>query len=413
MENKAVYAYPHYRFDADKDTVRKIKQDDRFHRSENKNGMEYHAKSDDGLAVSIYSGDKDTQMTSVYFQGKGSAEIGAFYRRMTLENKKTPVDNLVKKDNERGGQAEEIAYNTLNFKCDVVGSDETGKSETFKETIVVAAYIKPGKKHMDALLKLNVNDSKKMVKTGAKNPQKRLNEVGKELLSDTRNGSPTIKSYADLKEKLKEKDGVCLVKTEHLIICVTRYSNKDYNNCVHDFNTQLTDLHGKVIKELLKNIEVDEKTYIVTDDFYGERKTDGNRMRLVKELNDLGYSQVISTTEADANVIAVSCASVISTYLQNLYLEELADHYKLDYNDIFMGTIAEDIYHEVKSGKFSLEEEKALSAKPFKSSQEEYYRSIEAFMNKLLEKGDDVLADFFDKYAKRPKSMKHSRRKAN
>ena len=315
--------------------------------------------------------------------------------------------------NEQGKQVKEVTYKELNFEYNVVGSDETGKSETFKEIIVVAAYVRPGKEHMDALLKLNVNDSKKMVNKDSKDPQNRLNEVGEEL-SNIGENSPTIKSYSDLKKKLKTGDGVWVETTDHLIYCVTVYSNEKYNGekKSKDVNTQLTDLHLKVIQELLKHIEIDDKTYIVVDDFFSEsgegnkkRSEEGNRKRLVGELNDSGCSQIVSVTKADANVIAVSCASVISAYLQNLHLKEIAkaDDRNLDYNDIFAGTISADIYEKVKEGKFSLEEQKALSEKPWKNERAAYYKSIEDFMKKLQEKGNNVLAKFFDDYAKKPK----------
>lgn len=403
MGNKTVFDYGHYTFDADEATISKIEQDDKFQGrwvdTKEEWGIRRHAKSDEGLEVSISITDKDTPLKSVYLHGNGCAEIGASYRRMTLENDKEPVENLVEKNNKQGRQAEEVTYCELNFKYNVVGSDETGKSETFKEIIVVAAYVKPEKEHMDALLRLNVNDSKKMVNKNSKNPQKRLNEIGREL-SNIGENSPTGKPYSDFKKKLGEEDGTLLAETDHLIFCVTAYSNKEYNDSSEDSNKQLTNLHEKVIEKLLEYIKGNDETYIVVDDFFSENtdKEGGNRMNLVDKLSDLGYSQVVSVTKADAKVIAVSCASVISAYLQNLHLQELANDYDLDYKDIYAGTIPEEIYDKVKNGKFCLEEEKTLT-----KDQKDYYAKVEVFMEKLKNKGDKVLAEFFDKYAKRPK----------
>lgn len=271
MGNKTVYDYEHYTFDADEATISKIEQDDKFQSrwvdTKEEWGTRRHAKSDKGLEISISITDKDTLLKSVYIHGSECAEIGASYRRMTLENNKEPVENLVKKNNKQGKQIEDVTYYELNFKYNVVGSDETGKSETFKEIIVVAAYVKPGKEHMDALLRLNVNDSKKMVKKNSKNPQKRLNEIGKEL-SNIGGNSPTEKPYSDFKKKLREEDGALLVETDHLIFCVTAYSNKEYNDSSEDSNKKLTNLHGKVIEKLLEYIKGDDKTYIVVDDFF-------------------------------------------------------------------------------------------------------------------------------------------------
>lgn len=399
MRNKTVYDYEHYTFDADSDTISKIKKDDKFNGGKKNGNVEFYAKSDEGLQVSIYSEDKDTKLTSVYFQGNGCAEIGAFYRRMTMENNNTKVENKVNENNEQGKQVKEVTYKELNFECNVVGSDETGKGESFKELIVVAAYVKPGKEHMDALLKLNVNDSKKMAKNHSEKAQKRLNEIGEEL-SNIREVLSTEKPYSDFKKKLGNEDETFLRETEHLIFCATARSNKEYNDSPEDANTQLRKLHVKVIEKLLKHIKSDDKTYIVVDDFLSENadNEDGNRMKIVNKLKDLGYSQTVFVTKADANVIAVSCASVISTYLQNLHQQELANEYGLLYDDIFASAIKVDIYDNVKNGTFCLGEEKSLT-----KEQKGYYEKVEIFMEKLKNKGDNVLAEFFDKYAKIPK----------
>ncbi len=384
MGNKTVYDYPYYTFDADEATINRIKKNNRFNGGKKKGNIEFYVKSDEGLEVSIYRKNKDTQLTSVRFHGDGCAEVGASYRRMTLENNARQVENLVNKNNEQGRQ--EVKYNELNFKYNAVGSDETGKSETFKEIIVVAAYIKPGKEHMDALLKLNINDSK----TIAERSTKRLDEIGEEL-SNIGEKSPTIKSYSEFKEKLGEEGGTLLIETDHLIFCVTAKSNKEYNDSREDVNTQLAKLHGKVLRKLFEYINGDGKPYIVVDDFFSEDKNrkDGNRMKLVKELNDSGCSQIFSFTKADENVIAVSCASVISAYLQDLHRKELAEEYGLACEDIFEGTISRVIYDVVRNGNF------------YPKEGDNSKKVVYDFMVKLKEKGDNVLTEFFDKYAKK------------
>lgn len=391
MGNKTVYDYEHYTFEADQDTISRIKKDDKFSGGMKKGNAEFYAKSDEGLQVFIYSADKNTELASVYFHGKRCAETGAFYRRMTMENNDAKVENKVNENNEQGRQVKEVTFKELNFERDVVGSDETGKSETFKELIVVAVYVRPGKEHMDALLKLNVNDSKKMDKN-------RLNEVGKELSRMSEKLSAD-KPYSDFQKKLGEKDGAWIIETDHLIFCVTAYSNKRYNSDRKNTNILLKDLHGKVIEKLFKHIKGDEKTCIVVDDFFG--KDENRRMDFVMELNKLGHPQKAFVEKADAKVIAVSCASIISAYLQNLHLDELANEYGLLYDDIFANAMKADIYDDVKKGTFCLKEEKSLT-----KSQRDYYEKLEAFMEKLKNKGDNVLTEFFDKYAKLPKEEK-------
>lgn len=201
----------------------------------------------------------------------------------------------------------------------VIGSDETGKGEIFRQMIATAAYVKP--ENIRGLEKLHVKDSKKM-------KQEQIRKTGRELTG--------IASYSDF----KGREGT-VIKMELVTFCIGVLTNREYNEQQGttdgsvDADILLERLHRDAIHTLSQEIEKETGKYdIVVDDFLSGNGKDEKRMKFKESFHLPGNKQIRLETEADANVMAVSCASVISKYLELLYIDELLEEHNLTEADI-------------------------------------------------------------------------------
>lgn len=203
----------------------------------------------------------------------------------------------------------------LNFNHKIIGSDETGKGETFKYLIVTAAYIE-GVNDIKRFIELGIDDSKDI-------PSK-IQAIGEEITC--------IHSWDELLEKLNEKN---LFVTDCSVTKII--TNEEYNErCCEkkeNVNDIIKEAHVEVLKEIYKRYP-DSK--IVVDDFYGKKKNaiDDFKKELSFGNSSIKCENVFMTVKADSKIMAVSLASVISTYICNLgcdYVQKMVNNiYKKD-----------------------------------------------------------------------------------
>ncbi len=226
------------------------------------------------------------------------------YHGKPLKNREA----FVKAASEKGSSPEE-----LNFRKNVIGSDETGKGEVFRPLIVVAAYVK--KEHAEALIKEGIRDSKSY-KT-----KEKLCEIGKKLTGFT--------SYADFE---KQRESGMVMEKAYVTFAADVVSNGVYNQNWKakegglNENGLMRACHGEVVNSLAKEVTYD---YVVVDNF-----EESHPNHIQNEMN-LPEDKMIIAKKADEFVLAVACASVIAKYLSCLYMEKLAADYGLDESEDF------------------------------------------------------------------------------
>lgn len=215
----------------------------------------------------------------------------------------------------------------LNFKKNVIGSDETGKGETFRPLIVAAAYVK--KENVEALIKAGIRDSKSYRAYGKKSGaderakyqimKQKICEIGKKLTG--------FISYADFEKQ--SKDGM-VMETDYVTFAVRVLSNGEYNQKWKPKKTKMGEpdenqltraCHADVVNALAKEGNYD---YVVVDNFEKEHPEN------IQNEIALPEDKVIIAEKADEFAVAVACASVIAKYLSYLYMEKLAADYGLD-----------------------------------------------------------------------------------
>lgn len=250
-----------------------------------------------------------TILGSIYFWGKGN--LGAEYRKMDMQK---DVESFVV------GDANSPTCASLNFEHSVVGSDEVGTSERFKQIVVSAAYVTP--EDMDTLIAWNVRDSKEMT-------EKQLLEVGKALT-----GISTLQAV-EIFEKGGKSFAASKEKGALVNFCSVALSNQEYDAFRRekngkDKNDLLCSLHAEVLNPLIREYQPD---YAVVDDFM---ENDVSIRDGFCESLECGAEKVLLRTQADVVNMAVSCASVISAYISALYVDwlnnKLIDEYNLDFN---------------------------------------------------------------------------------
>lgn len=188
-----------------------------------------------------------------------------------------------------------------------MGSDEIGNGDIFKPIIVTAAYVEP--EMMESLLKLNVRDSKQI------NTEKEMAAIGEALTE--------IHDFSEV------SDGT-VVKTEYLTFCSKVLSNEEFDKYQREAeeknkNDLLREFHADVVNALIEACHPD---YIIVDDFMK-----GNEEKHKEFLTMLHFEddKVFLRQKADGLNMAVSAASIISSYLGNLYLQQLNAQLKQTY----------------------------------------------------------------------------------
>lgn len=225
----------------------------------------------------------------------------------------------------------------------VIGSDETGVGEAFREIITVAAYVK--KSSAPILEDKEVGDSKKF-----KNNPKRLCKIVQELT-----GKASYDYFRDHQlEVLK------LVEADVLYV-ISILSNKDFekdrkNGCNKE--DILRSQHAKVLNMLMGYVDEQHNNgneecyhYVVVDDFQDGRERDHDKIiKMLGNGNDKGKmheidvkgnfnnirpngeeKEVIIQTKMDDKTLAAGCASMISYYIQMLYIDKITAEMRKKY----------------------------------------------------------------------------------
>lgn len=248
----------------------------------------------DNAAKNVHKGELQ-QHGKIHFVG--ASKKGAEYRKFDMEH-----------DTERAviGDNDSPMLKELHFDYRVVGSDEIGNGDIFKPIIVTAAYVSP--ENMEDLIRFNVQDSKEI--------KNQIDSIGGKLTG--------IYDFA------KVVDGA-IVRTEYLTFCSRILDNSEYDACQQNENKDknkddiLREMHADVINALLHECPAD---YIMVDDFMS-----GKKERHAKFVPKLEFSgdRVFLREKADGLNMAVSCASVISSYFGNLYLKGLNEQLREQY----------------------------------------------------------------------------------
>lgn len=236
------------------------------------------------------------------------------YNGTPLKNSKKFIDAVSKK----GSSLED-----LNFKKNVIGSDETGKGEAFRPLIVVAAYVK--KDNVEELIEYNIRDSKSY---RVHNEDERMQyELTKQKICDIGKKLTGFTSYTDFE---KQRENGIVIEKAYVTFVANIIPNGVYNERRKSKKTEKSnrngneltrEYHADAVSSLAKEVKYD---YVVVDNF--EHSHPEN---IQKEIN-LPEDKMIIVEKADEFAIAVACASVIAKYLCYLYIEKLAADYELD-----------------------------------------------------------------------------------
>ena len=201
--------------------------------------------------------------------------------------------------------------------ADSIGSDETGKGEIFRSLIVTAAYVKA--EVVEELRELGIKDSKayhgnaeKLAKLGS--------AISGILPSDEID-------WQQAEEGLVTRaEGVTAVTVLLPNAKLESIHTADYNQ-----DNIMCDWHKKAIAKLQATLAADGESYdyIVIDDFLAGMRTGkrgGKYADLMEAIHEAsGDYECHMEMRADADYMAVSAASIISTYLEQKYLEHLSE----------------------------------------------------------------------------------------
>ena len=198
-----------------------------------------------------------------------------------------------------------------------IGSDEVGKGEPLRRLAVVSAYVDEAK--MDKLHALGADkDSKKFSNIDAPG----VHTAGMELTE--------FKTFADC------KDGVYKNEEYGIVYAVCSLSNKEFN-AMHSLgknqNKILSEAHNRVNMMLYKALQEDGiyPEYIVIDNYMGQYSN-----KFDEYMADCKEEQIKRDTEAkvcfeakaESDYPAVACASVIGSYIEYLWQEEVRQQLK-------------------------------------------------------------------------------------
>ena len=198
-----------------------------------------------------------------------------------------------------------------------IGSDETGKGEIFRSLIVTAAFVKADV--VEELRELGIKDSKAYHGNAEK-----LAKLGSAITG--------VLPSDDL-DWAEVEDGL-VTRTDGVIAVTVLLPNKNLE-IIHtaDYNQDniMCDWHKIAITKLQKVlVEAGESyEYIVIDDFLAGMRTGkrgGKFENLMSAIHQApGAYECHMEMRADADYMAVSAASIISTYIEQKYLEHLSE----------------------------------------------------------------------------------------
>lgn len=230
----------------------------------------------------------------------------------------------------------EEAFKKWSNKWNIIGSDETGKGEIFKELITAAVYVK--KSGVPELEGMGVNDSKKL-------SDKKLKEIAEKLTGQ--------KSYDYFKDNQLK---VLKSPEADVLYVISILPNRDYEEAYEKVKKKggsqwdiIREEHVKVLNMLMEYVDKQRNNgneecyhYVVIDDFQDGRQHDkiiemlgngddtGNMEEetvVMGNINNIEPSgekkKVIIQKEMDGKTLAAGCASIISYYIQECYLEKI------------------------------------------------------------------------------------------
>lgn len=199
----------------------------------------------------------------------------------------------------------------INFRDDVIGSDETGKGEVFKPFVFTAAYIKD----VDELreyMQMGITDSKKI--------RSKVASIGEKITK--------IHDWKQIKDNVEKGE---LIKGDFFVTRII--TNEELNKrCIKENeNDIMRQAHEEVLSELYKKYP---NSMLIVDDFMDTAKSGnhqtGERFKenFTKSIpKELPAPQMYLTTEGDAKVVAVGLASVISYYISELALNYVTEQF--------------------------------------------------------------------------------------
>lgn len=200
--------------------------------------------------------------------------------------------------------------NNFNENTIYIGSDEVGKIEPLRRLVFVSAYVDA--KHLDKLHALGADrDSKKFKNVNA--PAVRV--AGQEL--------------TDFKEFEDCKDGIYKNEAYGITYAVCTISNREFNKLDEKMNENaiLSLYHNRVNLMLYTALKEQgiQAEYIVIDNYMGENfKLFDDYLADIDEVNinkDIA-AKVLFEKKAESSYPAVACASVIGTYIEQLWHEK-------------------------------------------------------------------------------------------
>lgn len=284
---------------------KKYKEYKEYEDSELKSGSNVYRryKFEDGSSITVYKdaykNGKKLRNGKVYMYGRN--EDYQKFREQDMNGNNNPIEEA---------KTDSPLIADLNFNHKIIGSDETGKGEPFKYLVVTAAYTN-GTDDVRKYIKLGIDDSKET--------SNKIRKIGEEITG--------VHSWNELLEKLNNK---ALFITDCSVTKIV--TNEEYNKrCLEkNVNEILKEAHLEVLKEVYKK-HPDSK--IVVDNFLDKDKTAIQNFKEEMSSGDssIDLNNIFVTTKADSKIMAVSLASVISTYICNLgcdYVQGILDNIK-------------------------------------------------------------------------------------
>lgn len=249
--------------------------------------VEYYYLFPDKSSIKVYKGDKGT----ILFDGR-KEDYQEFREKDMRLNRE-----LVEEE-----KANSPCISDLNFKHKTIGSDEAGKGEVFKNMVVTAAVV-DGKSEIKKFIEKGVDNSEWI--------KGKISSIGEEITG--------IHSWEEIMDKK-------LLSTERFVTRIV--TNEEYNarcseaakngKSVHGFQeTLLTEAYVEVLREAYRK---NSDGMIVVDNFLNNREKE---VMFFKEMVSFGkpainQNHVFMTTQGDSKIMAVSLASVISSYISGL-----------------------------------------------------------------------------------------------
>ncbi len=243
-------------------------------------------KNDSSRHIVIYEND-------ICFVGK--SEIGALFRKTDMQNDEEHITAWDKATPTCG---------ELNFNYMVVGSDKVVSDGSEKRMIVTAAVMAPW--HMEELIGMNVTDARQMQAA-------HIRQVGKYLTGISTQDA--WKMFESGEKNIVSESS--FVKFRSRIITKTECEDIWRAENEREKNELLSAFHVEVLSPM---IEMCKPDYVVVDNFM---EADKKAQENFYEMLGMEKKRIFLRHKAAEVNMATACASVISAYLDEIYMEWL------------------------------------------------------------------------------------------